>query len=49
VTTLTTDVSHILRAINSNQLWKNSTAKLNKTTNRPHPTKPTKKNNLMTE
>ena len=29
--TATTDVSHILRAINSNTNWKNSSAKLNKT------------------
>jgi hypothetical protein len=29
--TATTDVSHILRAINPNSNWKNSSAKLNKT------------------
>lgn len=29
--TATTDVSHILRAINTNTTWKNSSAKLNKT------------------
>lgn len=29
--TATTDVSHILRAINTNTNWKNSSAKLNKT------------------
>lgn len=29
--TITSDVSNILRALNSNTMWKNSSAKLNKT------------------
>lgn len=47
ITTLTSDVSHILRAINSNTLWKNSTGKLNKTNKQNTLTK-TNKKNLMT-
>ena len=51
--TLTTDVSHILKAINSNTMWKNSSAKLNKTinTHKPHHAthKPAQKKPLMTE
>ena len=50
VSNLTNDVSHILKVINSNTLWKNSSAKLNKTLNRNthHNNKPMKKA-LMTE
>lgn len=48
VATLTTDVSHILRAINSNTMWKNNSAKLNKTTIKPI-NSTQKKKGLMTE
>jgi hypothetical protein len=48
--TLTTDVSHILRAINTNTMWKNSSAKLNKTiTSKPLNTTVKPKKGLMTE
>lgn len=48
--TLTTDVSHILRAINSNTNWKNSSAKLNKTiTGKPLNSTVKPKKGLMTE
>lgn len=50
---LTGDVSHILRAINSNGLWKNSTAKLNKTitnnNNKQATLNKNNKKNIMTE
>ena len=50
ITNLTGDVSNILRAINSNGLWKNSTAKLNKTINNKQNTMTkTNKKNIMTE
>lgn len=49
ITTLTSDVSHILRAINSNTLWKNSTGKLNKTNNKQNTLTKTNKKNIMTE
>jgi hypothetical protein len=42
--TLTSDVSPLLRAINSTNLWKNSSTKFNRTiTNTKHATKNTKK------
>lgn len=48
--TQTTDVTHILRAINTNTLWKNSSAKLNKTINNKPLNATTKpKKGLMTE
>lgn len=47
--TLTTDVSHILRAINSNTMWKNSSAKLNKTVTAKPINSTQKKKGLMTE
>jgi len=46
--TLTTDVSPILRAFNSSNLWKNSSTKFNKTIANKTTTKNTKKN-VMTE
>jgi hypothetical protein len=47
--TLTSDISPILRAINSNNLWKNSSTKLSKIiSNSKTLTKNTKKN-AMTE
>ena len=45
MTTATTDVSNILRAINSNTNWKNTSAKLNKTIARLNNPKP----KVMTE
>lgn len=50
ISNLTNDVSHILKVINSNAMWKNSSAKLNKTLNRntANHNKPIKKG-LMTE
>jgi hypothetical protein len=48
ITTLTTDVSHILRAINSNGLWKSSTTKLNKTGNKQNTLTKNKNKNIMT-
>ena len=47
---MTNDVSHILKAINPNTLWKNSSTKLNKTISRTtnHNNKVQKKG-LMTE
>ena len=49
ITTLTSDVSNILRAINTNGLWKNSTTKLNKTTNKQNTLTKANKKNVMTE
>lgn len=49
ITTLTSDVSHILRAINANGLWKNSTTKFNKTMNKQNTLTKTNKKNIMTE
>jgi hypothetical protein len=50
ISTLTGDVSRILRAINGNSSWKNSSGKLNKTmaSQKNATLKPTKKN-VMTE
>lgn len=50
ISTLTGDVSRILRAINGNSSWKNSSGKLNKTmaAQKNATLKPTKKN-VMTE
>jgi len=47
--TITGDVSHILRAINFNTLWKNSSAKLNKTLTNNKTTSKNQKKNAMTE
>lgn len=50
LTTATTDVTHILKTINSNANWKNSSGKFNKTvTSKPLNNTINPKKNIMTE